>query len=196
MPLLRSSPMGWPRRIYKISEQSSLGKYHRLIIWSMGLSVFVLALVSLWHLSGFSVVAGPIHGGAHYDGRSRFQTSTARVDLGYASYQGDVLSAGVNQYLGMRFASPPTGDLRWRAPVQPQEEVSVSAANAVSILAFFSLSCLTGVSLDQFVLAQVRDLPPTHCLRTVSSSTYGRQPMPPGLRSYLCGYLCRAAVSI
>jgi acetylcholinesterase len=35
------------------------------------------------------------------------QTTAALVDLGYAQYQGTHLSAGVNQYLGMRYAAPP-----------------------------------------------------------------------------------------
>jgi hypothetical protein len=45
--------------------------------------------------------------------------SAARVNLGYAQYQGKVLRNGVSQYLGMRFAKEPTGDLRWRAPQEP-----------------------------------------------------------------------------
>lgn len=35
------------------------------------------------------------------------QTHSALIDLGYARYQGTYLSAGVNQYLGMRYAAPP-----------------------------------------------------------------------------------------
>ncbi|KAK8056066.1 hypothetical protein PG993_001293 [Apiospora rasikravindrae] len=45
--------------------------------------------------------------------------SKARVNLGYAQYQGSQLPNGVNQFLGMRFAAPPTGDLRWKAPEEP-----------------------------------------------------------------------------
>ncbi|KAI1872637.1 hypothetical protein JX265_005517 [Neoarthrinium moseri] len=46
--------------------------------------------------------------------------SKARVNLGYAQYQGTVLGNGVGQYLGLRYARAPTGDLRWRAPVEPE----------------------------------------------------------------------------
>ncbi|KAK8125311.1 triacylglycerol lipase-like protein [Apiospora kogelbergensis] len=46
--------------------------------------------------------------------------SKARVNLGYAQYQGSHLPNGVNQFLGIRFAAPPTGDLRWKAPAEPQ----------------------------------------------------------------------------
>ncbi|KFY70659.1 hypothetical protein V498_10282, partial [Pseudogymnoascus sp. VKM F-4517 (FW-2822)] len=45
--------------------------------------------------------------------------STPQVDLGYAQYQGSRLAIGVDQYLGMRFAAPPLGDLRFRAPQDP-----------------------------------------------------------------------------
>jgi acetylcholinesterase len=41
------------------------------------------------------------------------------VDLGYSKYEGITLSSGVNQYLGIRYAAPPLGDLRFRAPAEP-----------------------------------------------------------------------------
>jgi len=44
------------------------------------------------------------------------------VNLGYATYQGVALDDGVNQFLGMRYAAPPTGNLRWRAPEDPVHE--------------------------------------------------------------------------
>ncbi|KAJ7616042.1 aEsta [Roridomyces roridus] len=47
------------------------------------------------------------------------------VDLGYATYAGTSLSAGVDQFLGMRFAAPPVGHLRWRAPADPVVETGL-----------------------------------------------------------------------
>ncbi|KAG5658830.1 hypothetical protein KAF25_007383 [Fusarium avenaceum] len=41
------------------------------------------------------------------------------VDLGYAEYEGNVLDSDIHEYLGIRFAKAPSGDLRWRAPVKP-----------------------------------------------------------------------------
>ncbi|KAM0509494.1 hypothetical protein ACHAPB_001247 [Verticillium nonalfalfae] len=41
------------------------------------------------------------------------------VDLGYAQYVGNTLPGGTRQYLGIRYAVPPTGDRRWRAPEEP-----------------------------------------------------------------------------
>ncbi|KAI5799351.1 triacylglycerol lipase-like protein [Pyronema domesticum] len=52
------------------------------------------------------------------------------VDLGYAQYNGKSLDAGVNQYLGIRFAAPPVGDLRFRAPVEPEKIAGVQDANS------------------------------------------------------------------
>jgi hypothetical protein len=54
------------------------------------------------------------------------------VDLGYAKYQGTVLEAGVTQFLGMRYAAPPLGDLRWRAPQDPPHVDGVQDATQVS----------------------------------------------------------------
>jgi hypothetical protein len=54
------------------------------------------------------------------------------VDLGYSKYQGIKLDSGVNQYLGMRYASPPVGNLRFRAPAEPLTTISLQNATAVS----------------------------------------------------------------
>ncbi|KAK3994922.1 lipase 1 [Cladorrhinum sp. PSN332] len=53
---------------------------------------------------------------------------TVTVNLGYAAYQGTGQSNGVNAFLGMRYAAPPLGDLRWRAPVEPSQSHGVEDA--------------------------------------------------------------------
>jgi len=45
---------------------------------------------------------------------------SAIIDLNYTTYEGLRLSNGVNAFLGMRYAAPPLGNLRWRAPVEPE----------------------------------------------------------------------------
>ena len=50
------------------------------------------------------------------------------INLGYATYQGTSLEAGVNQYLGLRYAAPPLGDRRWRAPEDPVPEDGIQDA--------------------------------------------------------------------
>ena len=53
----------------------------------------------------------------HYGGSSKGHPISTTVDLGYSRYQGlDLEPVGVKQWLGIRFAAPPIGDLRWRAP--------------------------------------------------------------------------------
>ncbi|WYZ34712.1 hypothetical protein EsH8_I_000988 [Colletotrichum jinshuiense] len=60
----------------------------------------------------------------------RFDRTLPRVtvDLGYARYSGSVLPSGVNQFLGMRFAAPPIGNLRWRAPQDPEPKEGTTDA--------------------------------------------------------------------
>lgn len=56
------------------------------------------------------------------------------VDLGYAQYEGTTLDIGVNQFLGIRYAAPPLGDLRFRAPEDPVVTNGVQAAKEVFTL--------------------------------------------------------------
>lgn len=53
------------------------------------------------------------------------------VNLGYSQYEGTTLSSGVNQYLGMRYAAPPLGELRFRAPAEPLTTSGIQSATAV-----------------------------------------------------------------
>lgn len=57
--------------------------------------------------------------------------SSPIVDLGYAQYEGTALDNGVNQFLGIRYAAPPLGDLRFRAPEDPVFTTGVQAAKEV-----------------------------------------------------------------
>lgn len=55
------------------------------------------------------------------------------VDLGYATYQGVRLKeAGVDQFLGMRYAASPLGHLRFRGPQDPIPKSGVQDASSVN----------------------------------------------------------------
>lgn len=56
-----------------------------------------------------------------------------RVELGYATYEGRSLENDVDEYLGMRYAAPPVGGLRWRAPRDPEPSNGVKAAHEVRL---------------------------------------------------------------
>lgn len=61
-------------------------------------------------------------------GHDQGQPIPLTVDLGYSKYRGVAANGGVNQYLGMRFAAPPLGDLRFRAPRDPVYNATVQPA--------------------------------------------------------------------
>ncbi|KAG9246524.1 Alpha/Beta hydrolase protein [Calycina marina] len=50
--------------------------------------------------------------------RARAKTPGPIVDVGYSSFQGNALE-GINEWLGVRYAAPPTKENRWRAPQAP-----------------------------------------------------------------------------
>ncbi|KAJ8589766.1 alpha beta-hydrolase [Rhizopogon salebrosus TDB-379] len=56
-------------------------------------------------------------------------TSTPIIDLGYAQYQGSVdTTTNVTSFLGIRYAAPPVGNLRWAAPQHPPTTSAVQQA--------------------------------------------------------------------
>ena len=57
------------------------------------------------------------------------------VELDYAKYDGVANDTGVTHWLGMRYAAPPVGDLRFAPPQDPKDEgENIIAADEVSVL--------------------------------------------------------------
>lgn len=118
--------------------------------WSLPLYLFCVRIRSryLW-LAIFSMlitslILGTVLGLAAAKGKE-VKNDGLTVDLGYAKYQGMSLT-NIHQFLGIRFAAPPTGDLRFRGPKPPLDESKkgVQQANKVCILepclSYFSFS--------------------------------------------------------
>lgn len=55
------------------------------------------------------------------------------VDVGNTKYLGSALPNGITQWLGVRYAAPPLGDLRFRAPVDPPGNDTTQIADMVCI---------------------------------------------------------------
>ena len=54
------------------------------------------------------------------------------VNLGYTQLQGVAQSQGITQWLGVRYAAPPVGQLRFRAPLDPLPTTGVVDATKVN----------------------------------------------------------------
>ncbi len=65
-----------------------------------------------------------------------FQTVYAvvpQVALNYSTYVGTAQPNGISQWLGMRFAAPPLGNLRFAAPQDPVVNTTVQMATSVRL---------------------------------------------------------------
>lgn len=54
------------------------------------------------------------------------------VDVGYSIYKGQALPNGVSQWLGIRYAAPPLGELRFAPPQDPPHTEGIQDATQVS----------------------------------------------------------------
>ena len=54
------------------------------------------------------------------------------VDLGYTKYRGQAFHDGISQWLGMRYAAAPVGQLRFASPRPAPSMTKVQSALAVS----------------------------------------------------------------
>lgn len=72
-------------------------------------------------LAAFLAVAG-----------STVQAVEPLVDLGHAKYNGVDQGDGVTKWLGVRYGAAPVGDLRFRAPQDPEPSTEVIEADKAS----------------------------------------------------------------
>ncbi|KKY34725.1 putative acetylcholinesterase precursor [Diaporthe ampelina] len=103
----------------------------RIAIWSFAAAAVLLVafvvLLTLGLLGYLKAAATPIPTNL---GTLNIPGQDPQVNLGYATYVGTKLDGGVNRFLGMRYAAPPVGDLRWRAPVAPPTSTTPQSAKA------------------------------------------------------------------
>jgi hypothetical protein len=56
------------------------------------------------------------------------------IDLGYTKYHGIIHNNGVTQWLGIRYAAPSIGDLRFVIPKNPFKHRGIQQADKVRLL--------------------------------------------------------------
>src|ERR1700761_8842487 len=125
--------------------------------------------------------------------------ASPQVKLDYATYVGTSLPAGVNQFLGMRFAAPPLGNLRWRGPADPPVETSPVQAAAVRQNLYLSHLQVTH-DVDSTVRFATTSASPSIQMRPRSPTTACLSTSTPllalrGRPSFPCGSSSRAAAT-
>lgn len=69
----------------------------------------------------------------------------AVVDLGYTKYQGDTYPGGISQWLGLRYAQPPVGHLRFAAPQSITGNGNLEMATEVRQIFPSHILCLANI---------------------------------------------------
>jgi hypothetical protein len=113
---MRWGPLGFPASINSASWNIHIFFWWSVIIFSviMLTPVFIIGLL-------FGLIT-----------ETHAQDNKLLVDLGYAKYNGFVGEKGMNQWFGIRYAAPPTGNNRFREPQDPAVNPDVQQANKVS----------------------------------------------------------------
>jgi hypothetical protein len=95
------------------------------------------------------------------------------INLGYSKYQGNTRKDGVTTWLGIRYAAPPIGDLRFAPPKDPPKHGGIQKADKVRLFLPIALTIpLILYSVARSVGA-IESLQQTLAsMRTVSSWTY------------------------
>ncbi|KAL1743321.1 Alpha/Beta hydrolase protein [Schizophyllum fasciatum] len=78
----------------------------------------------------------------------RYLHDDPTVDLGYAKYRGNLTSPNVVTYLGIPYAQPPVGDLRFRAPVPLNTSGTSTEVIDATEYPDFCIMCSTGAAGD------------------------------------------------
>lgn len=84
---------------------------------------------------------------------TQFALSVAPVvDLGYSQYRGRIVGDGTTQWLGMRYAASPLGELRFAPPKEPLETEGVLDASNVRLCISLKRTQQTLVLVLMFIL--------------------------------------------
>jgi carboxylesterase type B len=88
-------------------------------------TVVALAFALILHVQAHTVYTNPFPNHIQSRDTGSNTSSALQVDLGYSVYRGFLNeTTGLNTWLGVRFAAPPTGSNRWQAPQPPYENRS------------------------------------------------------------------------
>lgn len=113
-----------PNSLSLSSLRTAISKRRKLLWIVLGAILLVLAILAL--------VLGLVFGLASQEkSRSEVEDITLSVDLGYSTYTGTDAANGVSQWLGVRYAQAPVGNLRFRAPQGPVVDGQTYNANKV-----------------------------------------------------------------
>ncbi|KAE8443854.1 hypothetical protein EG329_001263 [Mollisiaceae sp. DMI_Dod_QoI] len=107
----------------------------RILLWICGIFILVAMLT-------VGLVVGLVFGLRH--AKAHTSKINLTVDLGYSQYQGSDGASGVSNWLGIRYAAPPVGDLRFKAPQDPVADGKLYQADTHGAVCHYSPS----VTLD------------------------------------------------
>lgn len=102
--------------------------------WWIGSAIILMLILLCLGLSLGLTLGRKHHGHSDSNGPTAHREALLPpIDLGYSKYEGSDPKQGVHQWLGMRYAAPPFGDLRFAAPQDPIHNDTVQKATRVCL---------------------------------------------------------------
>ena len=117
-----TSSIQYERKTEKGPSYKSVFHSRRKLVIAVGIIILLFGLVL-----GLSL--GLTLGLRH--GHDTNNTALPVVNLGYSRYQGNNFQHGVNQWLGIRYAAAPLGELRFAVPQDPPYNATLQKASKV-----------------------------------------------------------------
>ena len=135
-----TSTLGYHKEVQNYPHHDKRPKWRRVLSSKIFWSIAVMAVLLLALILGLSISlthskkAPPPKRPAQIPTPPPAQVLGPKIDLGYTTVQGLSYPGGISQWLGVRYAQPPLGDLRFAEPQNVTANATLQMVTEVSLV--------------------------------------------------------------